>query len=509
MFAASSPSSLGASPRSPFLIAADLFDPPVSPLIDDPVAFAQQTLAFTPWSKQIEVMHSVRDQDRTAVRACHGVGKTAVAAQIALWFLGTRPNSRVITTAPTWAQVERLLWVQIRSAVARAHQAGKGHVFPKPNKTALEIADDWFALGLSTNQPERFQGHHADHLLLIVDEASGVDESIFEAAEGFLTAEGAKVLLIGNPTRIGGQFHRCFTSERARWNQIHISVLDSPNYTGEPVPPHVARSLPRASWAEEARAAWGEDSPMYQVRALGNFPSHAENAVIPLILVEQAQQRDLPADPATETDIVIGCDVARYGSDETVITRRVGRQVRILDRYHGQPTTVTAGKIAQYAGETQDHVTRIVIDDTGVGGGVTDQLRDVGRWTVTAFNGAEKPYRPEYPNRRSELWFEAAAQMPGLDLDTDEQLAADLTSPRYQLNLRNQRQVEPKDETKRRLGRSPDRADAVLLTLVPSDRVVMPPTTHRAYRGQGLYEDWDAPAPSGPTLTGDLLDDPI
>jgi hypothetical protein len=398
--------------------------------------------------------------------------------------------------------------VQIRSAVAQAHQHGKAAVFPKPNKTALEIGDDWFAIGLSTNQPERFQGHHADHLLLVVDEASGVDESIFEAAEGFLTAEGAKVLLIGNPTRIGGQFHRAFTSERARWNQIHISVLDSPNYTDEQVPAHVARSLPRASWAEEARAAWGEDSPMYQVRVLGNFPSHAENAVIPLHAVEQAQQRDLPADPNVETDIVIGCDVARYGSDETVITRKVGPQVRVLEHYHGQPTTVTARKIIAYAEETQQHVTRIVIDDAGVGGGVTDMLAEDGRWSVTAFNGAESAYRSEYPNRRSELWFEAAAQMADLDLDEDEQLAADLTSPRYQLNMKNQRQVEPKDETKRRLGRSPDRADAVLLTLVKETAITLPPPAGRAPDVRHLG-GWDAPAPLSGSLTADLLDDPM
>lgn len=439
--------------------------PIADPYADDPVGYAQDILGFHPWSKQVQVMESVRDHQRTSVRACHGVGKTAVAARIVLWFLATRPNSRVITTAPTWAQVEQLLWREIRAAVARAHDTGKSTLFPKPSATKLELGDQWFAIGLSTNEPERFQGHHADHILLVVDEASGVDERIFEAAEGFLTADGAKVLLIGNPTRIGGTFHRSFTSGRAVWNTIHISALDSPNYTGESVPADVARSLPARDWATERAREWGEGSPMYEVRVLGNFPSDAEDTVIPLIRVEQAQQRELPEPHVDQEVTVIACDVARFGSDETVITQRIGQQVRILETVVGKPTTRTSGRIAEYAKPFLPHV-RFVVDDPGVGGGVTDQLRAQG-FEVVAFKGGEQAHRPlDFPNRRSELWFEAAAQLEDIDLDDDEQLAADLTAPRYSYDLKMRRVVERKDETKKRLGRSPDRGDAVLLTFV-------------------------------------------
>ena len=303
---------------------------------NDPVGFSRNILGFRPWSKQREMLESVRDHARTAVRACHGVGKTAGAAQVVLWFLATRQDARVITTGPTWAQVEQLLWREIRAQVGRAHGAGRAQMFPPANTTKLELGDRWFALGLSTNEPERFQGHHSDHLLLVVDEASGVDERIYEASEGFLTAEGAKVLLIGNPTRVGGQFHRAFTTERARWNPIHVSVFDSPNYTGEPVTEEAARALPRPEWAEEMRVAWGEESPMYQVRVLGNFPSTGEDNVVDLGEVEAAQLRTVQ--PEADAPRVIGCDVARFGSDETVIVYRHGWCVRIVEKYTGRDT---------------------------------------------------------------------------------------------------------------------------------------------------------------------------
>lgn len=413
---------------------------------------------------------------------------TAVAARAVIWFLAAHVGTvRVITTAPTWTQVADLLWREVRSAVGTAHDTGRLTLFPEPQVTKLELDAQRFAVGHSTDRADRFQGHHADHLLLVVDEASGVDERIFEAAEGFLTAEGAHVLLVGNPTRVGGQFHRAFTTERALWKQIHVSAYDSPNLTGEPVPKPVARALVTPEWVQERRTVWGEGSPMFQVRVLGEFPDNVSDGVVSLTAVEAAQARALPADPARQR-VTIACDVARYGDDETVIAIRIGDRVRIAETYVGKPTTHTAGRLVQLARTFPEPHVRIVVDDAGVGGGVTDLVREDG-WRVTAFNGAQRPFDPDgYPNRRSELWFDLAEQLDDLDLDPDEQLAADLTSPTYQVNSKGQRVVEAKADTKKRLGRSPDRGDAVLLTLVPAT-----PTPTVA-------------ATAGPeALTGDLL----
>ena len=443
-----------------FALTADLLDPPEHPYAADPVAFASDVLGFTAWSMQRDIMEAVRDNPLVAVRACHGPGKTAIAAQVALWFLKTKRNSRVITTAPTWKQVEQLLWREIRAAVARSAQG----TFPKPSATKLEVGDEWFAIGMSTNEPERFQGHHAEHLLLIVDEASGVDEKIYEASEGFQTAEGAHVLLLGNPTKIGGQFFRAFGKERAKWRTFTISVFDTPNYTGEQVPADVARRLPRRGWAEEKAAQWGEASPMYQVRVLGVHPSSAADTVIPMIDVEEAQRHKLPAPTGPRKDrATIAVDVARFGDDETVIAVKHGGLIRIVEVLQGKDTVMVSKRAAHHGSRYARP--RFVIDDSGVGGGVTDQLRAMGH-TVHPFNGAERAHEPdEYPNARSELWFTMADAIGDVDLDDDEQLMADLTAPTYKLDKRDRRVVEPKDETKKRLGRSPDRGDAVLMTL--------------------------------------------
>jgi phage terminase large subunit len=144
----------------------------------DPVWFARSTLGFEPWSKQCEILEALRDHRQVAVRSAHGCGKTAVAGRAALWFLAAFPRCRVITTAPTFHQVRNLLWREIRSG----YHASAGFFGGELTATKLELDVDWFALGLSTDQPERFQGHHAEHLLLVVDEAAGVADDIFEAA---------------------------------------------------------------------------------------------------------------------------------------------------------------------------------------------------------------------------------------------------------------------------------------------------------------------------------------
>jgi phage terminase large subunit len=429
----------------------------------DPVWFCREVLGLDPWSKQREVLESVRDHTRTAVRSCHGAGKTAIAARAVLWFLAAFPPpspARVITTAPTWAQVRDLLWREIRGAF---HAAG-GFIDGELFEHKLELAPDWFAIGLSTDRPERFQGHHAEHLLLVVDEAAGVDEGIFEAASGFLTSPGARLLLIGNPTQLSGEFFDAFHRARSFYNTVAISAFDTPAFTGEKVPDEVLRRLVSREWVEEHKAKWGEGSPLYQVRVLGDFPTAADNSVIPLGQVEAAQQRKLPV----WTPAVVACDVARFGSDETVIATRAGWRVRIAEAYGGRDLMQTVGLVLRTTralGKRTNEKPVIVIDDVGVGGGVTDRLREVGEFRVVAFNGAAKARaHREYPNRRSEAWFSFAEQLDEVDLDDDDQLAADLVAPRYSIDSHGRRVVEPKERTKQRLGRSPDRADAVLMT---------------------------------------------
>lgn len=436
---------------------------------NDPVFFIERVLGRELWSKQREIAYAVRDHSRVAVRACHGPGKTFVAAAIVLWFL-RQPEARVVTTAPTWRQVKSLLWHEV-------NQLHTGAAFPLGGiclQTEVKLPDGRYAIGLSTKPEdvEAFQGHHAKNILLVYDEASGVEQPIFDAGEGYLTTAGAKLLLIGNPTQATGEFYNAFHRNRAAYHQVHISYKDLPAFTGEAVSAAVADHLTGREWVEAQKARYGEDSPAYAVKVLGDFAEGADDTVFGIKGIENAQARELPVAP---DDLrVIGCDVARFGSDETAISLREGKRVRLKESYVGNPTTTTTGHLIRLAREVRQdkpHAkVRIVVDGPGVGGGVVDQVREklaqqrISGVSVVDFNGANTAIEEdEYPNARSESWFAVSEQIDELDLDDDEQLAADLLAPKYKVDSSGRRVVEPKEKTKKRLGRSPDRADSVLL----------------------------------------------
>lgn len=436
---------------------------------EDPVFFATEALGAHLWSMQKDIARSVRDNRRTAVKACHGPGKTMVAATIVHWFLRL-PNSRVVTTATTWPQIEKQLWHEI----ARLHRNARYPLGGRLLKTEYHLDGDRYAIGLSTKpeNQESFAGHHAENILLIFDEASGIPQPIFDTGEGYMTTPGARQLLIGNPIRPSGQFYDAFTRQRKDYNTFSISVYDTPNFTGEPVPPDVARRLVSRQWAEEYRNRVGEGSAEWQYRALGEFPKSAENSVIWLSDVEEAQARDIPIEvlhPDAISRIV--CDVARFGSDETVIMHRHGYKVSLIETYTGQDTMQTVGRIVNAKADTG--ATEIVVDDTGVGGGVTDRLRELGH-DVIAFNGAETAIESDhYFNARTEIWFNLQQALKHADIPEDALITADLCAPIYKFDSQGRRQLEPKDNTKKRIGRSPDRGDALAMCFAPSRKNVM------------------------------------
>lgn len=428
----------------------------------------EKVLGIELWSKQRQIARAVRDNRQVAVRSCHGPGKTKIASCIVMWFLYCLPESRVVTTATKWSQVKALLWHEVNQNFNGAQIAGG--LGGTCLQTELKLPDGRYALGLSTRpgQEESFQGHHAPHILLLYDEASGVPGPVYEAGEGYMTTTGARKLMIGNPTRAEGEFYKAFNADRAKYKTIHISAFDTPAFTGEAVSDNLLRHLVSKQWVEERRS-W-EGTPLWDIKVLGNFSKTSDDNVIALYIVEEAQaEEDHPVRP--DRKAVIGVDVARFGSDETVISIREERNVRIHSIYHGQDTTATIGETIRAYKEASDGPgsARVVVDDVGVGGGVTDGLRAQGV-PVTGHNGGESPYEPEeFPNRRSELWFEVAEELKTCSLDPDEQLAADLVAPKYKVDGQGRRVVEPKDITKKRLGRSPDRADSVLLTFVPEE----------------------------------------
>jgi hypothetical protein len=429
--------------------------------LDDPVFYVREILGGDPWSKQEDVLYSIRDHRRTGVRSCHGVGKTKCAAWVALWFLITHPNSVVITTAPTWHQVENLLWREIRNAHALARMPLGG----KCLTVKLDLDDKWFALGMSTDKPERFQGFHAESgdILLIVDEASGVAQDIYDAAEGFLTSEGSRLLLIGNPTQLSGEFYTAFRSPI--YHKIHISAWDSPNLkAGKVIRPY----LITPEWVEEKRIKWGEDSPMWYSRVMGEFPEQGEDTLIPLAWVEAAQNRYL--DPAiTEAackpgvTIRLGVDVARFGSDASVIMVSAGPRVNIVKVIRKQDTMAIAGAVIQAFRETGAHAANI--DVIGIGAGVVDRLTEQ-HFNVTGVNVGDRAVdNDRYINLRAELYWLLREEFrdAAIAIPPDEDLAAELASMKYAFDSRGRIKIESKDDMRKRGISSPDRADAVML----------------------------------------------
>jgi len=432
---------------------------------NDPVLFCKEVLGINLWEKQVEIIESVRDNDNTAVASGHGVGKTFIAGCTGLWFLSTHDQSRVITTAPTNRQVESILWAEIWNLYKNAKVPLGGRLL----KTSLSFEEKHFMLGLSTDDPDRFQGHHAENLLLIMDEAPGVDPRIYEAAQGILTSKGARSLLIGNPTASSGPFFDCFKNKL--WKTFHISCYDSPAIRD----PEAFPTLTTQKWIDERKEQWGENSPMFQSRVKGEFPLEGEDTLIPLNWCERAVQRwhknrDVKR---LNTHIFLGLDVARYGTNKTVLTDYLPPRVREIKRVQQKSTTVAVNLVIQAGITAGAKLQQVTVDDTGVGGGVTDRLRDL-KYPVIPINFSQKPADPmHFRSIRDEIYWYLREMFRSDDIEIppDEDLIAQLSAIKYKINARNGRiEIETKDDMKKRGVASPDEADSVAIAVYGARR---------------------------------------
>jgi phage terminase large subunit len=328
---------------------------------------------------------------------------------------------------------------------------------------------------------------------LNLDEAAGVKEDIFEAIEGVLTSAHCRLLLLGNPTLIGGTFYR--SHREPGWKTFHIAAWDTPNFTAfgiteddletgawkEKVSKNSDGSynwpmpwLITPAWAEDKLRRWGKNHPAYQARVVGSFPTQGENNVIPLAWIEAAMERWEESDGQGSTDL--GVDVARYGQDLSVIAPRQGSKVGLLQVFSGKDTQEIAGEALVTSRSI--HARHIKVDVIGLGAGVVDALKAAGA-PVVAVNVAsasdvlDDDGNKVFANQRAELWWNLREALnpknqDPLALPPDDDLLGDLAAPTYKINGKGAIQIEEKDETKKRLGRSPDRGDAVMLTFAPS-----------------------------------------
>lgn len=372
-----------------------------------------------------------------------------------LWWMLTRFPTKIPATAPTAHQLSDVLWGEITAWHRKMHPWLREQLDVKSDKIELRSSPkESFAVARTARpeQPEAFQGFHSANLLFLIDEASGVEDVIFEVGEGALSTPGAKVLMAGNPTRPSGYFYDAFTRGRASWYTMRVSCADS------------SRVAPR--YLEEMAARYGKDSNVYRVRVLGEFPTAADNAVIPLELAEAAAARDVQA----YGPVVWGVDVARFGDDRTAVIKRKGNVIlEPATTWRGKDLMQTVGLIHRMFSETPplERPTTIAVDVIGIGAGVVDRARELGL-PVIGINVAESASVDDrYMRLRDELWFKARRWLEARDckLPADETLIGELATPTYTITSSGKIKVEGKDELKKRGVDSPDVADAFCLSL--------------------------------------------
>ena len=446
------------------------FVPPLaSPYLTDPVGWVGERLGEHLWSKQREIAESLVTHRRTAVKSCHDIGKSFVASRAAAWFVDTHPPGEaiVVSTAPTYKQVHAILWEEIRRAAKRASVAGT----PLPGRVLQ--SDEWklgdgtligFGRKPADTDEHGFQGIHRRYVLVILDEACGVPKQLWTAVEAITTNAECRILAIGNPDDPASEFAEV-CKPGSGWNVVRVSAHDTPNFTGEQVPDELRPLLIEPGWVEDKARRWGTESPLYASKVLGEFPDVGEDVLFPPSLIRAAQERHLDPD---DQQVRLGVDVARFGTDRTVLTLARGRVARIVAEYASASTTETSGRVAAIVREHR--VRRVKVDGVGVGGGVVDQLRDTGVRVEDLQSGAAARDKERFINRRAEWYWGLRERLEAGDIDLDpgdDELAAQLGSIRYRFTARGQIQIESKDDMRKRGLPSPDRADAVMLATAP------------------------------------------
>lgn len=423
---------------------------------DDPVRFVREALRADPEPWQEEALIAIAEEDRLAIRSGHGVGKSALLAWIVLWWLLTRAPAKVACTAPSAHQLNDVLWGEIAYWRRRLVKPLDGWLIVKEDRVVVVGAERTsFAAARTARResPEAFQGFHSPHMLFIVDEASGVDDIIFEVGEGSMSTKGAKTILTGNPTRLSGYFYRAFHDAAAHWHTMRVSCMDS------------SRVDPR--FIQRMKDTWGENSDVFRYRVLGEFPLANSNAVIPIFLIEAATKREVSTNP--KATVVWGLDVARFGRARTALAkRRDNALIEPIKWWHGKDLMQTAGLVkVEYDGTPpSERPVSICVDVIGLGAGVVDRLRELGL-PVVGINVAEQPsIREQYLMLRDELWWQAREWFAKRDcaMPDDKDLIADLSAPVYSITSNGRIKIESKTDMEKRGVRSPDLADAFCLT---------------------------------------------
>jgi hypothetical protein len=464
--------------------------PKVDPYLDDPVAWIRDKLGEKPLSYQCDILLSLVNNNRTAVHACHGPGKSYIASRAIAWWIDTRPphNTRVRWTAPSFAQVDEVIGGELRDLYQRHPHLGQRidgdcNVF----KDGVKVGG---GRKPADHNPHGIQGTHRRYVLAIGDEACGLVENITNGLKAITTGPDCRELLIGNPDDPAMPFERA-CRPGSGYHVIRINALQVPTFTKEacaPYPdvialmdelgigystewvdPRIVPSLVGPKWVHDALRDWGRSGSVFTAKVLGLFPEVSKDTLIPPALIRRAYDTDLAGMKPGQ----FGTDVARYGNDYSVVYRNRGGQIRHVFICGQQSTDTTTGELRVILDEHPE--IPMVVDSIGVGGPVFDFLLADGYPMVAFGDKGTLQDGTRFVDARSELYFTAREmfQRGLIDLDENDHhadaLANELQEHRFFHTRDGRIRVESKDELKKRLGHSPDFADAFVYSLVDTN----------------------------------------
>jgi len=432
---------------------------PDHPVLDlmDPASWIQRVTGAEPWSRQEEILKELFCSRRLVVRSANAVGKSWTAAQAVVLFATHFRPAVVVTTAPTFRQVRDIIWREIRktwrAAFNRGYRLGEEPLQttwrPDPNVLVTGIAvPDWATANL--------QGLHAEHVLVVVDEAQGLSWDVWTALQTLLRGQFSYLLMIGNPTVPEGPFYEAFRDPR--FAKMSISALECPNVVEGKI---VVPGLVTKGDVEEIRQRYGENSWEWKVWVLGEFAERSENVLVALSWVEKAGQRNEPGEGRVE----VGADIARYGGDHTVFVARKGGCAFALQECPPGSTMETAGRLIAFARKVKAELVKV--DADGLGAGVVDRLREQGFPVAEVHFGGRAIEKDRFENKSAEMWWNLAEMLQKGEawgpVFQDRNVVRDLTGRKYSYTSAGRIKLESKEQMRKRGVPSPDWGDAVAL----------------------------------------------
>ena len=449
----------------------------------DPSGWARYYRVFL-WSLQKLVAASVAANKRTVVRSAAGIGKSYLSAVIVCWWVTTHPVNDVYvwTTAPGGDQVSGILWEDIRKLHKRLGLPGKigldnkwriDGVLVASGRKPADKADG------ADEDPDTGQGFHRRYLLVVLDDAGGLDPWLWDAAENITTGDDCRILGTGNPDHAGSRFAQL--CEHPLWTAFKASLFDSPNFTGEPIPDDLRTVLTTRAWQEARLLDWGADDRRYKSKVLAEFPKDHPDQVIPAAALAQCFIPE-PRAASELQPVTLGVDVGG-GSDLTIVRERRGMKAGRRWEYRGSDPEKNTELVMEALRVTG--AVSVCVDGNGVGHGLVGDLRgrirrgDAGR-DVTVHSvmvGGASSQPLVYGNLRAELWWvigRESSQKGEWDLSgmaEGEKTKTELLLPRWRMDAKGRIFIEEKADTRARSGgKSPDDADALLLAFhVPKD----------------------------------------